>query len=235
LSFQVDAQTKTWTGITSTAWGTSSNWTPSGVPTATSDVVIPNTTRDPIIAQSTAVTVRSLTINSGGYLTVRNRGLSVTVSDNVVINGTLYNQGTALIVGGNWTRNGTYTEALYSSNGTFAPSIQFTGSGKTIGGTLANTFNAVTISGSTILKSNITVNALGASKFEVSGTLDPELNKITFPTSYTGFSVAVSGTIIVKAAVFTGNYSLFPIMYGSETQVSTVEYAANGNQVVAND
>src|SRR3979409_12837 len=35
------AATKTWTGASSTAWSTSGNWSPSGAPASTDDVVIP--------------------------------------------------------------------------------------------------------------------------------------------------------------------------------------------------
>ena len=48
-------QTKTWDGSSSTNWNTAANWTPSGVPTASDDVVIPNsngTNANPIISNN---------------------------------------------------------------------------------------------------------------------------------------------------------------------------------------
>ncbi len=194
----------------------------------------------PIIQENYSVRMFSLEITSAGAtigpveLILRNANLAVTVTNNITTigTGTLLNQGSILVVGGNFVNDGAYGESLYNN---LPPTIEFTGSGKTVGGTSTNTFNAATISGSIILKSNITVNALGSSKFEVTGTLDPELNRVTFPTSYAGFTVSVSGTLKVKASIFTNNYSLFPTMYGSETQASTVEYASNGNQTIANN
>jgi hypothetical protein len=40
---------KVWNGSLSTAWNTAGNWTPTGIPTATDDVVIPDLPNDPII------------------------------------------------------------------------------------------------------------------------------------------------------------------------------------------
>lgn len=58
----------TWTGATSTAWNTASNWSPAVVPnTSCYDVIIPATTNKPVT--STPVTVRNLTIQNGGELT----------------------------------------------------------------------------------------------------------------------------------------------------------------------
>lgn len=59
--------TSTWAGTTSNDWGTASNWSPSSIPSASSDVVIPNgLTNYPTI--SSAVTVNSITIASGASL-----------------------------------------------------------------------------------------------------------------------------------------------------------------------
>ena len=68
---------KTWTGATSTAWATATNWSPSGVPTVADFVTIPiGTTNSPIITtavsrtDNTTVIEGTLTIASGGSVTV---------------------------------------------------------------------------------------------------------------------------------------------------------------------
>lgn len=81
-----EVSTLTWTGATDTDWNTSTNWNPEGVPFASTNVVIPNVTNDPIVNQATANPAQSnhLTIDPGAILTI-NSGKSIT------INGTLSN------------------------------------------------------------------------------------------------------------------------------------------------
>ncbi|SEG50471.1 Por secretion system C-terminal sorting domain-containing protein [Halpernia humi] len=70
---------KTWNGST-TNWATASNWSPSGVPTASNCVDIPNVSLKPIILSGTNALAKNLTINSGGKLTI-NGGGNLTVTD----------------------------------------------------------------------------------------------------------------------------------------------------------
>jgi hypothetical protein len=67
VAYTLTAQT-TWTGSVSTDWNTAGNWT-AGVPTATSDVIIPDVTNDPVLAAAGAV-ARSVTVQAGGLLTI---------------------------------------------------------------------------------------------------------------------------------------------------------------------
>lgn len=77
---------KTWNGTSGTAWNTASNWTPSGVPTATDCVVIPNVTNDPIISGgSYNAFAYNLTILNGGVLLLNSTN-SITVTDIVTVN-----------------------------------------------------------------------------------------------------------------------------------------------------
>ena len=88
--FSVTASTTTtWNGTTS-AWETASNWD-NGLPTATTDVVIPNIGSDPIISSGTTALTNNLTINSSTSLTI-NAENSLTVS------GDLTNQGTLTVI-----------------------------------------------------------------------------------------------------------------------------------------
>lgn len=81
---------KVWNGSVSTNWTTAANWTPSGVPAITDCVVIPSTGTKPEIAVGSSVNVYSITVNSGGLLTVRSTGiLTVATSVNVATGGDL--------------------------------------------------------------------------------------------------------------------------------------------------
>lgn len=75
---------KTWNGSISTAWNTAGNWTPSGVPTASHAVTIPNTVTKPIVSTTNAVAC-SVTVQNGGVLTV-NTGSAITVTNQVNVN-----------------------------------------------------------------------------------------------------------------------------------------------------
>ena len=71
---------KIWTGRTSTAWTTATNWCPTGQPTSTQRVYIPNTTNKPAVTSSVnagCVTIHSdggavVTITSTGTLNIGN-------------------------------------------------------------------------------------------------------------------------------------------------------------------
>jgi len=58
-----------WTGTTSTAWGTNTNWYLNMLPGSSSNVVIPDVTNDPVIS-SGDVTVVNLVTETGGNLSV---------------------------------------------------------------------------------------------------------------------------------------------------------------------
>ncbi|WP_230392015.1 T9SS type A sorting domain-containing protein [Pontibacter sp. FD36] len=251
------AQTKTaaWTGegttrwilwpfwsdqVNTTDWNNSDNWSPRSVPDANTDVTIGRTTNQPIIAVSNAVTVRSLTIASGASLNARNLLLKVTVTGDFSINsgGTLTNNGSDMVVNGNWTNNGTYAEnRITIGTTTYYPTIEFGGINKSIGGSSANAFNYLIIRGTITLGNNINLTPLASvlSKFEVLGTFDPEGHKVTFTSAPSnGFTLGDGAVLKVKATTLEGNYSLaggaaFPT---SMFPTSVIDYAAAGNQTI---
>ena len=62
---------KTWTGATDTKWNLAGNWTPSGIPTASDCVVIPNVTNKPILSGTPLVGfAQMLTVDNSASLTV---------------------------------------------------------------------------------------------------------------------------------------------------------------------
>lgn len=71
LTKSVQAATCTWNGSVSVDWTNPSNWTVCGVPAVSDNVVIPDgTTRNPTIPIMSAITVASITIDSGATLTI---------------------------------------------------------------------------------------------------------------------------------------------------------------------
>lgn len=100
------AASYTWLGATSTAWGTSTNWSPTGVPGAGDNVTIVTRTNQPTyngVAGVTNFTMTSGTLNLNGYTlnisgsatfnsgTINNGKISVNSTTTLTVAGTLFN------------------------------------------------------------------------------------------------------------------------------------------------
>ncbi|MBI4931394.1 MAG: T9SS type A sorting domain-containing protein [Bacteroidetes bacterium] len=107
---------KTWLTSGTTAWGTATNWSPSGVPAACDDVTIPSGGNQPTI--SAAASCRDLTLNAGAVLTV---------SQALDIYGSINNNGrfddasfyVDLFGQGAWGGTGIYATSALVTNGIF--------------------------------------------------------------------------------------------------------------------
>lgn len=255
-SVQVTAQTRTayWRGGTSTNWTTASNWSDGRIPDAGTAVIIGDVdfrgSFQPTVNQTTSyVGCYSLVIGESKTASLFIDTYTFEIANDVSItsNGTLRNRGGDIRVGGNWTNNGILREEIYlttngNGNGSkrtyYYPTIDFSGTGKTISGT--NTFNYAVISGSINLLAPITIKLLDPNAYSglfVKGTLDPATHLVTIdPTSagvpstesdayagLGGFVVDPNATIKVKATTYAGNYSRQPsTLYVN----STIDYAA---------
>jgi hypothetical protein len=90
----------TWNGNISSNWGTATNWTPSGVPTAAVDVVIPSGRPNNPIFLSGNANVGALTIDPGASLTIAG-GTNFNINKDLTVNGTLtHTAGKIRFVGG---------------------------------------------------------------------------------------------------------------------------------------
>lgn len=75
---------KIWDGSSNTDWNTAANWTPSGVPTFTESVTIPNVVNDPIINAGANAVACSLNVESGAVLTL-SAGKNLTVTNTITV------------------------------------------------------------------------------------------------------------------------------------------------------
>ena len=92
--------TNTWTGTNDSSWFNAGNWSCGSVPIASSDVVIPNVTKKPIIDDTSKIALaNTLTVESGSSLTVIN-GNTIKVTNAVTVNapGTLTFEDSASLV-----------------------------------------------------------------------------------------------------------------------------------------
>ncbi|AYQ33213.1 T9SS type A sorting domain-containing protein [Runella sp. SP2] len=113
----------TWTGLVDTDWNTACNWSPVSVPTATNDVIIPNTTNKPII--NTAAVAQSVEVQTGAMLTIAaTKSLTINGSRTVATfdagfhnAGTVQNNG-QLVLGstGSVGAYGLFNRAIFNNN-----------------------------------------------------------------------------------------------------------------------
>lgn len=97
-----EAEPVSWTGSTSTAWTTASNWSSGSVPTSSSKIIIPNVTNQPVITAN--LTIASLTVNTGADITISSNTL--TVSGVFDLNGTMYIDNATVNADGNFDATG---------------------------------------------------------------------------------------------------------------------------------
>jgi len=216
-----------WKGVTSTSWGTSSNWT-NGIPNANVDAIIgdANFTGSFQPRISSTSYCKSLTIGTGTKastlsLSSRNKNLIVSGSITIGSNGTIvHSVRSTLSLTGNWSNSGTYSATNSSANVTFAGTTQsLTG---------ATTFKKLTINAgsTTTLSSNIV-----ASSLTLNGTLNPNEPAYTVTGSSNTLILNTGSVLLVKASTFSGNYTFSTITVGAG---SIISYAASTiNQTVS--
>ena len=106
-----------WNGSSSTTWSTANNWTPSGTPTSTDDVVIPgSTTRAPTVTAST--TVNTINFTGNNTITV-NSGVNLTTNSGFTINSTV-TSANVTFVGSSASTILEFSSSIFANFGTFS-------------------------------------------------------------------------------------------------------------------
>ena len=187
---------RTWTGATSTAWATASNWSPAIVPVSTDSVLIGPATNQPTV--STVVTVTHLYVQSGGVITNTN---SFTATGNLVISagGSIANAAGAIVVNGNLDATG----GIVGGTGTVTVSGALA---HQIKGGISATTTTITGPGLTTLTGQLTVSG----DLTINGSTDVDLAGQNLVDGNGNVSTATGGTITLTNAaslltVQTGN------------------------------
>ncbi|MBM2824991.1 MAG: hypothetical protein HW402_655 [Dehalococcoidales bacterium] len=184
-----------WTGATSSEWINPANWTPNGVPSDTSDAVIPDaatTPNDPTLSATT--TAGRLTINSGGIL-------NAPASSNFTLSGG----------SGAWMNSGTFN----ASTGT----VTFTSVNATVAGTTdfynvtVNSSAELTLGSYTVMRIGGTitnngmwhVNLLPTTTVEYNGGSQTVLNPNGETAGYRSLILSGSGTKTMPGTALTIN------------------------------
>lgn len=235
---KAEAATKTWAGGTSTDWATASNWSPSGVPAAGDDVIIGNFAPGNQPTLSASTTINSLTINGrsatigtrGGCLTI-NTGQTLTISNNLAINGSsgggtgvtcsaanstgiIATTTANIIVGGNVSlansTGGPPEEAIIvMGSGTLSVAGNWTkGSSSTFtAGTGTVTLNGTTqsIGGSTTTFQNLTTSGSGTKTLAVNSTVNGALTVNAGTTlALSTFNLSTPTSLTMEGGATTG-------------------------------
>ncbi|MBL4604383.1 MAG: hypothetical protein JKY02_01570, partial [Flavobacteriaceae bacterium] len=105
----------TWTGSSNSIWNLADNWD-NGIPTYSSDVLIPDVTNSPMISSGTEAKAGNVTISSEEIVTI-NSSNALTINGQLTINGAfIMNSGSSLIIRGTATGNITSQRNLGTSN-----------------------------------------------------------------------------------------------------------------------
>ena len=250
------AYAATCTSIAATAWNVQTTWggagvgcvgATGGIPGAADTVTIasPN-----IVTLDAARTVTSLTINSGGTLTLNSTLLNVT--GNVIINGTL-DDATA---GGSGGVNITGNTSVISGSGTLTGEARLYTSGTTpsvaagtnLTFTAATQFRAGRNGGTTVPGSVLTINGTltstvtGAANFlrlyanstiiSATGVINAAPSAITYQTNPA--TLTNSGTVTILNIVDTNNTNVWTNAAGSTLNVSGALLNASPAVLTAN-
>jgi len=187
----VSTSAKTWSGST-VSWNTASNWLPSGVPTASDDVIIPAMALQPVVDAAYTALANSLTIQSGAIL-----DLSGNAGNGLTLSGAFSNDGILRLDG---------DETVIYTNDTNSGKVEYRGTGAYLaplnGGNAYFDLSFLGAGGSWSLNAPITVSrnlALSA------GTLSAGTNDVTVAGDVnlaggTVFSQSGAGALVMQPA-----------------------------------
>jgi Secretion system C-terminal sorting domain len=213
----------TWTGSTNTTWGTSSNWSPSGVPGSSDTININSTTNS--LTLTTNQTVKRLTMNSG-ILDLGGDTLIITGSSGLhggnINNGHFKTQTSGLIYF-HGTSFGAEVSAVgqIKLDGSVFDSTAYFEHNSSASGTGAggNTFNGVT-----------TLKNAGTTTFRTAGTNSDTFNNNVFLISASSAGSSNFQMSYGAATYFNGNIEVS----SSSTFGISFSSAGNGSSTLAN-
>ncbi len=241
---------KTWTGTTSTAWNTSTNWSPAGAPAATDNVTIPSApANQPVISGTTGVCA-NLTINAGASLSVSatsSNNAQLTASGSTVISGTLTLGGTITRTGKLIVNNITWASGS-SMSGFLNSSIEVSGNWEfASGSSAAMGLSSVVFTGSTstLITSNSASSSFGVTTFGKNSGNSVTINSASTASLRFGSTINISSgnylmcqaniTVIMAGnLVNAGNFSFSNGTVSLERTSGTQSIAVNTGDVFNN-
>ncbi len=187
---------KTWTGVTSSDWNTSTNWEPTGVPSEGSRVVIPSTTNKPILAGAT--TVQSVSIELGATLTL---------NANLTLKGSgIPGSGAFLNVLGTLYPN-TYKITFQDLGGVISGTVDLYDVEISSGASLTNESGSLMRIGGTVTKSGLWYADVKRNTIEYNGSSSQNIVTTDGNDSYSGLKLSGSGTKTLPTMSISGDFT----------------------------
>lgn len=239
ITYSSQATNYTWTGTTSTAWSTATNWNPTtGVPGSADNVTIPTVSSGNYPVVSSSLTITNLTM-TGGALTINSSAVLTTTGTVTISGGTV-----TISSGSSYTASGaiTISSGTLTCNGTVAlnGTTKITGSSTAVNGSGTLAIGTSTTSVSTIIGAAATNPGPSIS---VPSTIYALLGGTGSFFYNTTFSASLSVTYTGSAAssqnggnTFSGTTSIWnqgtvPVYYGytaGETFTGDVTFSTTG-------
>lgn len=248
VSTQLQAQ-KTWTGATSNVWNFAGNWSPSGIPIATDNVIIPSgTTNSPTVSGSTGGVCNNLTVNSGATLTISGTSGSsttLTVGGTATFNGSLsigghYLGNTGKLVAGNVVWNSTSSINAYyggrmevSGNYTFASGssinlglcwLTYTGGSNSniYNHSASSSFGSITLSKTS--GASVYIDASSTATMTIDGALNISAGSVLI--GQPNITIILRGNLLNSGNIYlnSGTLSLEKASGTQDIQVNTNDY-----------
>lgn len=206
--------TNTWSGTTSTDWGTSTNWGCGRVPVITDNVVIVSGGNQPVIIDA-GRTTNNLSIGTGAVLTLNNTASHLTIAGTYSTSGTLTHTAGEIELAGSANQSipvGTYNRliinnaagATLTGNITLNQSLVLTSGSVTLGAnnlTLGGTTGSITNASSSRF---IITNGTGSLRIQSIGSTG-RTGAITFPV---GTSATLYNPVVLSNSGTSDDFSV---------------------------
>ena len=212
--FNFRAPTITWTGTTSTDWGTAGNWSGLAVPSVSNNVFIPNVSNDPIFDISR--TTNNLTIVSGATLTIGT--YTITVSGTLANSGTIITSGTGanLVITSSSVGNVTFTNTASALPAKTYSTLALSNGGTALGATTAAN---LTLSAGTL---NMATFDLGVTNITNSGIIRTQSTSATPLTTGKTWGGTVQYDATGGQTVVTGTYNNLTLGGSGAKTINTI-------------
>jgi len=205
----------TWTGVTSADWHTASNWC-GGVPTSTTDVIIPSAPANQPVIGAAAV-CRDMNINPGASLTITGTN--------------------TLTISGNWTHSGSFTanSSTVNYNGAAQTVAAVAYHNLTLSGSGTKTITGLSsVTGNFTMSGDNTTTAATTVTLTIGGNMTVDAgNSLTLLNANPALSVtgntSISGTVTSPGAAKTFHGDFTVNTGGIWTEGASPVYTFNGN------
>ncbi|GEM_PF-1209413 len=215
------AQTRVWTGGTSTDWFTAANWQGGNIPTAGQDVEIRSGTYAP--AFNTTLQIGNLTIgNWSGTAPLYINGGTLTVTGSIALNG----GGTLQVNGGTLTQTGTSFTFPYNSD----VGVNITAGTLSTNATNFDINNSMTMSGGRFNANGGLGISNGKSFTATAGIIHVTGHLHVKPSSST-FTLTATDSLLVDGRITVGTSTNF---YAGSTNIVVNRQSGQNNQISGN-